>query len=406
MAYHASAEPARPSGRVVVLDSLRGFALWGVLVVNTFIIARPPEGAVDDYGAVLPTDDAIAWLVRAFVSGKFYTLFAFLFGASFALQLGRLRQTGAAPAGWLRRRLVGLLAIGVLHSVLIWNGDILKLYAVLGLALLPLRSLSPGQLLKTSAALLGVFYVLYVAAAIGVVLLSAAPEVSSGAAEPAVGDVFRAGTYLNVTQERLRILLSPRQLAHLLAGLLYIFPLFMLGSWFAARELYRSTESSRRTVGRGLSWSGVLGLGSAAAFLYFGAVLGGARGTWAGAVKVITEQVTNLALGLFYLFGIVAHSHARPDSPLLTALAPMGRMALTNYLLHSVVTTWLMYGYGLGLADQMSATPLLLGASFLYLIQLGLSMLWLRLFRFGPAEWAWRSLTYGAMQPLRPPGAR
>ena len=121
----------------------------------------------------------------------------------------------------------------------------------------------------------------------------------------------------------------------------------------------------------------------------------------AGAAKVIFEQLSHLLLGVFYLSMLVAHSHTRPTSRVLSALAPMGRMALTNYLFHSVVMTWLMYGYGLGMMRRPSVTPLLLGASALYLVQLAMSALWLRSFRFGPVEWAWRSLTYGSLQPLR-----
>ena len=398
-----------------MLDSLRGFALWGVLVVNTTIIARPPDGSLGDYEAVLPTDPLVAWLVRAFVSGKFYTLFAFLFGVSLALQLARMSRRSAAPAAWLRRRLLALLGIGLAHSVFVWNGDILKLYAVLGFGLLTLRAVSPGKLLRVGLVLLALFYLAYSSVAIGIALSSSAPEGATGGgietpagdqAEPrshpgASTDVFLTGSYLEVTRERLRMLFSPRQLALLLAGVLYILPMFMLGSWFASREMHRPTDSNRRDVRRALLWSGLVGLGSCAGFLCFGAVLGRGRGTMTGAAKVAFEQLTNLGLGLFYLSLFVAHSHDRPGSRLLGALAPMGRMALTNYLFHSAFVTWLMYGYGLGLMRQLSVTPLVLGASILYLAQLAMSALWLRVFRFGPAEWAWRSLTYGSFQTLR-----
>lgn len=373
--------PTAPGERQAGLDALRGLALLGVLLVNTLAFSGPLQELGPLAWWTRPADRAVEAALLLAAEGAFYTLFSLLFGYGFGLQLVRAEARGEAAVPRYRRRLGWLLAIGAAHLLLVWRGDILVAYALVGLLLPALRALPPGRLLRRSVALLGLSALLW--AGLGA-LLAAAPAPSADVALYAEGSYGRL-LRLRVADAGAQLLALP----FLAPGLL---GLFGLGLAAARLELARAPERHRALLRRVVTVALPVGLAGKA--LYAALLLSGLG--LAGQVGV-SQGLAGPALGLAYGAWWLPRLARRPPP----ALAALGRMALTNYLAQSVVMTLLFFGYGLGLYGRLgpaASVPLALG---LYALQLALSSWWLRRWRYGPMEWLWRSLTYGRPQPMR-----
>lgn len=410
-------EPAGPitsTERAPVLDALRGLALFGILVANLHAMAQwGAEGAPDPASlATAATDRAADFLHVMLVEGKFYSLFSLLFGIGFAVQLERAAARGEGVGRYVRR-LLWLLAIGLVHLFAVYTGDILTLYALVGLLLVPLRRLPDRALLATAAVLLLVpvtTYALYWLAGIGVAApfwalagAYAASHVPDGMTQY---DVWASGDWSLFFLERrvgafyrMADLVDQMRPAKVLA-------LFLVGLWVGRRRLYadldRWTPLLRRVAFVGLG----VGLPANALWAWLDTqdVLYGGPPDFAGSALGVVQTlgyaagVAPLALGYAALFALAWRSAAGRRAA--GWLAPAGRMALTNYLGQSLVMIALLFGAGLGLVGRLGPTLLWPIALAVVAAQAGLSAAWLARFRFGPAEWLWRSLTYGHAQPL------
>ena len=354
-----AATPTPPQQRLEALDALRGFALLGVLVVNVY----------QSYGLRLsPLDSAVGRWIALLGEGSFYPAFSLLFGLGFALQLGR-----GTPTARFRRRLFWLLAFGLVHGVFIWHGDILASYALIGLLLPYLARASSRDLLLLAGLLYGLSFLLFAALATG-------PDVT-----PSPGDIARAPSYLAALELR-----AERFTAGLLSGVILfggqLLALFALGLYLGRQGVARLL-AERRWLSRAL----VLCLLVAVPILWLYA-----RTPEAPRLLYALEYlVASPLLGFAYLAALALILQIRPRP----ALAAVGRMALSNYLAQSVLCTLLYYAYGLGLYGRLGVAANLLLSLGVFAAQMLFSRLWLRHFRFGPAEWLWRSLTYGQAQP-------
>ena len=365
------AQPLSPTQRNATLDKLRGFALFGVLVVNLF----------QDYSVTVSAPDrVVSTLLRLLGEGSFYPLFSLLFGLGFALYL----RKGEDALKRFRRRLVILLFIGLAHGYLVWRGDILASYALVGL-LLPRFRTGPSKRLMSLA--------------LGLALLSGLlflPLATNPQGQPVSSDsLYATGHYWSIFQLR-----STEYTTSLLSGLVLfgpqLFAFFLVGLVLGRRDLTALT-TDRRFLSRVFSTSLALALPLLALSLFLGDEVVQARGL----SFVLEYFVASPLLGFSYLAGMTLLLQRRVWQRLLRFLAPVGRMALSNYLAQSLICTYLFYGYGLGLYGQLgSATTLVIGV-VIFAVQASISTLWLQVFRFGPAEWLWRSLTYGSVQPLR-----
>lgn len=392
---HPLPQPTDGVGRLEVLDALRGFALFGILLANILYWS----------GWVLGTDaqriawagvDAQAWQYRfhhLFVDGKFYTVFSLLFGAGFALQLDRLVRRGQDGLRIYRRRVLVLLAFGLVHSFVVWDGDILTLYALLGLALPLFRQWSERSLLVVAALL--VFVVPPVGASVvdafGWPADAGAIGLSLRIAE-ALGADTRPESVLDwVGREDLR-----GWLAWVSSGPLYSWGLrleswripkvlgIMLLGMAVGRRLADGRLPADRTLLRKVALAG-LAVGLPASLAY--ALRPGLGQTdW-------SSQLGTLPLALAYaaLFALAWPWMRRALAP----LAAVGRMALTNYLTHSFVGVIVFYGIGFGLVGQLSLVQIHGFAIALFLLQCAFSQWWLRRHAQGPMEALWRRLTYG-----------
>ena len=402
--------PVGDAERIEVVDVLRGFALCGILFVNIMWFKAPGSlGAFSFEGPSL--DRLVAAGVIALAQGKFFTLFSFLFGWGFATQLLRAEERGGGvgfPRRFLRRSAV-LGLIGVVHIALLSEGDILLLYAVVGLLLLSLRHSRPEILLRWVKLLLVVpavvWLLLFGALALGRAFPDGAEEIA--ASDRGTEEAFRTeartttAAYLEPAFARtaatrvqiygrnawLQLVLAPTVLA-----------MFVLGLAAGRRDLARHAVDHRALLRRVRTWGLVIGL-PLAALLAAGMSL---LPTLSALICLaLNGAVAGPLLAMAYGAGIALLWQRPGWQRWLRPLAAMGRMALTNYLLQSVIATLLFYGYGLGLARRVSPSLALLIAAAILAGQVLISGWWMRRYRFGPAEWLWRTLTYGARQPLR-----
>lgn len=378
--------PVRRAERVVALDALRGAAVLGILLVNVQYFQGPQRWLAGGTGEWTGADRGAAYLVTALVEGKFITAFAFLFGVGMALQAARAEARGQPAGPLLVRRLAVLAGFGFVHSFLLWYGDVLLTYAVLGLVLVAARRAAPRTLLAWAGGLAGV-------GALALLGTAALPEQGARGlgdlAEQGVA-AYRSGDYSAMLAQRVRELgvywLSfsfngPWTLAPMLAGL-------AAGRAGLPGRLDRAGPLLRRVAAVGI------GVGLPVSLL--AAIAEPAR---AGAA-VVGAVAPLLSLGYLALGALL---FSRPPGPVSHTLALVGRMALTNYLLQTVLATGVYYGFGLyGRGTLLGALAL---TAVIWAVNLVLSRMWLARFPAGPAEAVWRRLTYGRASVPRTTGS-
>ncbi|MGI5401183.1 DUF418 domain-containing protein [Streptomyces sp. CA-135486] len=378
-----------PPARIGDIDVLRGFALLGILLINAQIMAGPYAG-LGGGPAASALDRAAAWLVTALVATKFYLLFSFLFGYSFTLQQRSAESTAAAFAPRHLRRSAVLFLLGLAHAALLFPGDILMTYAALGLVLFAFREVSPRILLRVAAGLLCAVAVLFLAYGLLLVTMTEPirPEAFAATASETVaayrggpGSVVTANTRLLPDALAGDLLFAADMLAAFLAGL-------AAGRWRALAEPDRHIERMKRIIRRGLP----VGL---AGGVFMAVCSDGpldSRWFYVGrAVGIITAP----ALTAAYACALLLLVRTRAGGRIGDALAPSGRMSLTNYLTQSLVLALVFTGYGLGLYDRVGTAVVLAGCLVLYSAQLALSALLLRHARYGPVEFLLRRATRG-----------
>jgi uncharacterized protein len=384
--------------RVEFLDVLRGFALIGVCAANLFIFSG--YSYMDDaqraaLGSAAADRVALS-LELVFIETKFMGLFSFLFGASFWFFLDRARARGLGGNALFYRRLGWLFVIGAIHGWLLWCFDILRFYALWGL-LLPL-CLRASQRQVLGLALL--FAVVLPATVNGVRAEWFGP---GGESPDALAlQAFSSGGYLDMLRVNWiydwYLTLSVGQISYQVA----IFGRMLLGL-YAARALLFTAPQRHAALLRRIAAIGIV-VGVAGNLVTANHVLdpGDAGGFAAGFAACLVEESGYLALTLTYAAGLALLFQLPRWSGGLRVLAPIGQMALTCYLLQTVFALWLFYGFmpGPQLMGRVGPALLLGLCAASFVLQAGFAALWLRRFRFGPAEWLWRSLTYWKLQPF------
>ncbi len=388
------AEASAPQ-RQPLVDALRGFALLGILVVNiaNFASTYYGMGLPDPMGLSLA--DRCASLVRTFVfETKFYLLFSFLFGYSFTLQMQSAEHDGKAFVPRMARRLVGLWVLGLLHGVLLYYGDILTTYAVLGAVLLVLRR--HGDLFLARCAVGLVLATALLWAAIGYLLtwVGTAPDTRGAYAEAATALAAYRGTPATVIVQHVRelsqvwwmiaLVQAPNALAMFFAG-------FIAGR----RAFFADVGPHRALLRRVLFWGLAVGLPGAA--LYASASLrldSSVREIYGLAATLLTAPFLTAA----YVAGMVLLFQTPRGRVLMDLLAPAGRMSLSNYLLQSLVCAWLFLAYGLRWIGTIGPLAACATAFAIFAVQLVLSRWWLRRFAHGPVEWLLRAFTRGRLR--------
>jgi uncharacterized protein len=417
------ARPIDSTERLALLDVLRGFALCGVFVSNaymwfsgrTFIPRAQLEAAMESASLL---DKIAAYGTGILVFGKFITLFAFLFGLGFSVQMSRAEARGATIAPLYMRRLVVMFLIGAVHLLGLWYGDILTTYALMGFALLLFRNRTDKTLLFWAVPL-----ILVVPLAVDV-LMKALPMLTGGTAEGAKAameaameestqrrartlEAFTSGTYLDVVRANAHYYFNDF-MKPLLAVTFGLLGRFLLGLVAGRRRLFHDAPQHLPFFRKLLGWSllfAVLGSGSVLWVRHLmQQKLLDPQAPWL-MVMMPVRQLNEVGLAAVYVSGIVLLFQRPAWQRLLLVLAPVGRMALTNYLSQTVISLLFFYGFGLGFIGKLGPAALTGLPLAIFCVQVAFSHWWLARFRFGPAEWVWRSLTYGKAQPMRQPTA-
>lgn len=386
-------QPIPPGRRISSIDVLRAIALFGVLAVNLIT-----EFRVSLFQQFLPPfpdgtwwDRAIETAVSVGLELKAFALFSILFGVGLAIQFERLSGK-PARSKLLIRRLVVLLGLGVVHLCLVWNGDILTEYALVGLLALPALYL-PNRLVTTAGLVALVIYAALPLWLSPTFFWSGDAWLHQHVAEATLA--YSQGSWAEVVRYNLREIPDIIPL-HLLVAF-RTFGLFLLGIAVWRTGLLREPEHYRRLISGaailGLTWGfGMSVLDPPGPDSPFHAL---------GPIVSMTTAMAPVVLAIGYgatIIGLFAFTRV---SRVLRVFAPLGRMAFTNYLAQSLIFGWIFFGYGLGLFGRMSASHAIVIGMAVYLVQIAWSHWWLQRFRFGPVEWLWRTLMYGARQPWR-----
>jgi uncharacterized protein len=389
--------PVSKQERITFVDILRGFAVFGILVANmaSYSGQRVNMGNVSD-----PIDKGVLLLIQFLITAKFYSLFSFLFGWGMAVQMRRALAKGRRFAPVFVRRMLILLAFGVLHGVLIWTGDILTLYAVLGLLLLLFRKRSEKFILAAVLAVL-LFSILLTlpwkpVEAFTDVYRAATEFMRYNANDP---NSYANGSYAQITRLRLQDYLWANSNFIFYFG--NVFGMFLLGLYTGKRRIFENIDRHQTLLRRILIAGFVIGVSFNGLLVWQILHPSWQAGDYQRTLLVALRTFGAPALMLFYVSGFILLSQNKNWRARIEPLSAVGRMALSNYLLQSVVATLIFYNYGLGLYGEITPTVGLILTLLIYLSQIRLSAWWFSRYQFGPLEWVWRTLTYGKRQPIR-----
>lgn len=394
--------------RFAILDILRGIALLGICLANfgelSLYTFQP-----DSVTAAMPTasvDNVVRFFQYFLIDGKFYTLFSLLFGIGFSILLDNCQKSGRNGNSVFYRRMTILALTGLLHLVMLWAGDILLLYALLGMLLPLMRKVSNRKLLAASVILLLV-----------PIFIDAFSELTDGRyslmmpVNKAVNyfhaqagiDSENFGTWLRDGQSyrdvlRFNLAGSFIRIGEFIEGnrIFKVFGLFLLGLYVGRKRLYINLSDNRILIVKVRNYGFAIGIPASLIYAW-NAVADHSIGiTGSSALYAISV----VPMGLAYAASIYLwHDRSRIKNR-VTPLANTGRMALTNYIGQSVAGMIIYYGIGFGLGASMGLIYVQLIAVGVFILQMVFSNMWLKYFKYGPLEWIWRMLTYGKVLKL------
>lgn len=388
--------------RIYVLDVLRGVANLGILIANITSFATP--GFSTQFSSNVPERTHAEWLFDAFslvfVNGKFRSILAILFGVGLWMQYERRSGEGTWPWSYLKRTAL-LLALGLLHGYLIWYGDILALYALIA-AMTMIFVKSKDQTLwwmivvlaanafVTAVVLLFLMLRFYGTSGAQEWDLGQAWSIFTSAGETAV---YQSGSWVQQLGVR-AIFYSITLVLNLVIGPL-ILPLFLFGLLLARHGVLQapSEHSAYR------KWCLLLGFGVGLPLSLFGFIPMSARA--AESVQMAFETFVGPLLALGYLMLVAVVVEKGWLRGITSVLAKVGRVALSAYLLQSLLCTFVFYSWGLGLFGKLSPAGLVFVIAGAWIADILFAFVWLRFFRMGPVEWLWRSVSEGKRLGLK-----
>jgi uncharacterized protein len=403
------AAPVAARERVATMDVLRGVALFGVFLVNFMTFAGVGTLATEGQLMSLPHAPLDFTLHRVLVwltVDKANTMFAFLFGLGFYLQMQRLEARGVNFEQLYRRRLTVLLVIGIIHNFFIWTWDILHLYALAGFVLLALRRLSNRGLI-VGGIVLALSGRLFETVLGALASSSSSTDFADPYTETAVllrHKLAVDGDYFGIVANFFNWTMVDYVLSGAIIGwLLYALGRFLIGAWVGRHRWIEDAASYLPGWRRMLRWTlpAGLALDGVACLLGFSSLLPQFE------QREFLEELTHLiavpVLAAGYVSAVVVGFHSAAGHKWLAPFAWTGRMALTNYLTQSLVYGFVLFGVGpgLGLAGNIGTTAVFGTVVGFFALQMVFSRWWLGQFAYGPAEWVWRALTYGNWPKMR-----
>jgi uncharacterized protein len=418
--------PVGSGERVAAVDVLRGCALMGILVINITAFALPDAASYKPAlaGGFSGWNYAVWFVSYLFFDQKMMSIFSMLFGAGLVLMTERSDARGVGLRGIYYRRVGWLLVFGLLHAYFLWEGDILYSYAVCGLLLFPFRRLATTRLIALG--LVVFLTAVPISAAIGLrvkAMHDEGPDAAADTGGPAawirqelrsyLEDALESitpegieknlrtyrGGYWQLFRERATDNVADQTLGFIMWAGPRAGGLMLLGMGLMKLGVFTGKRPTRLYAGMAVFGYGVglpiVGYGmwdlTTHDFEIFHSFIVGNQFNYLGSLAVALGHVGTVML--LYQSGLLRWLFAR--------LAAAGRMALTNYLMQTLICTTLFFGWGFGLYGRLDRMQLAGVIAAVWLFQLAVSPVWLRHFRFGPMEWLWRSLTYWQLQPMR-----
>ncbi|MBL4580712.1 MAG: DUF418 domain-containing protein [Gammaproteobacteria bacterium] len=421
--------PIAAKSRIQSLDVLRGFALLGILLMNILVFAFPFAAYTDPRidGATEGVNLAVFAVMDVLVEGSMRAIFSMLFGAGMLIFLAKRDIEVDLLRGLFYRRTVLLVFFGLVNAyIFIWPGDILYTYGMAGLLLYFFRDFSAVRLTK---------YALAIFLFLGIIHISLHMDARSLRGGVKAVESLPAGTSLSIENEQTLAdwdafleeqFLSPEliqleykarksgyidnviayapfnfmlQTVVLLFSTLWdVLAMMLLGMAFFKWGLLDASRSSRdywllAIVGIGLGLP--LNYLETATYINSGYEI-----YWAGGYRP-SYDIGRLSLAVGYIGIIMLISKHALMPWFRRALAAVGQLALSNYLAQSIICNFIFMGFGLGLFGELQRYQAYLVVLAVWVFQIIFSLIWLQFYRFGPAEWLWRSLTYKQLQPLR-----
>lgn len=403
--------PVDQKERIVLLDALRGLALFGILMVNMPIMFEPISSLLLGAKPDMPLQHIITEsFIKFFFEGKFYVIFSFLFGYGFWLFLNKSAENGSDIVPLYRKRLLFLLLFGLAHIALLWAGDILVFYALFGFLLILFRKSSNRKVIGWAIGIALIPTVLNGLMTLLFGFMSGIPE----ARETLDASIQQRLDTMNqlltnataaYTSGSFGEMVSMRfaEYGALLPGILFFYPvvlaMFLVGMWAARTRIIADYDQHLPFFRKAFWWG--LGIGMAGNIIYVFAYRKAnmaAQDVWS-LLYATFHTIGGIALAAFYVSSVVLLVAKGRASRLINCLAPVGRMALTNYLMQSLITAILFLGCGL--YGEIEIWHGIILTIAIFAIQIPFSKWWLSHYKFGPMEWLWRTLTYGKNQPMK-----
>lgn len=369
--------------RIGVIDALRGFSLFGILLANLLIFQYGIYGKDEwDFG----TADAVGHdILKVFVETSFMPIFAFLFGYGIILMYSSWKEKGFRVKRQFTRRFLALIVLGLLHGILLWEGDILFAYGMMGFFLLLFVKRKPKTLL-----IWGIVVLILTSAfsyGSGGLAMTSEEQTRMDAYVEDTVDIYGSGTFVEIMTHRSQedpLMLGPGLMFLILAlSPFLILPMFLFGMYVAKRQLFNRVEADIAVWKRGALWLTLAGLGLKSMIVWM------PDSGWSGIGYALGGPL--LALGYICLFTAAFHGRS---SLFVRGMEAVGRLSLTNYLLQTVCCIFIFYGFGLGLFASLGIWAGIAIGVLVFSLQAALSLWYSRYFRQGPMEKIIRMFTY------------
>ncbi|MEO5948301.1 MAG: DUF418 domain-containing protein [Chitinophagaceae bacterium] len=407
--------PVKATDRIVFMDVLRGFAILGIFIANLGTGFTWYNESANATGPLLlpKADHTMSFLHHMFIEGKFYSIFSLLFGWGIALQFKRAEAKGINAFSTVRRRLLFMLLLGAIH-LLIWPGDIVFFYALLGFILLPLRKFSNKVLLITGIILILSPILLYwlkmtfpVLNYPADLLIKTGTKVDKSLlnlkSEEDFMNLMKHGSWFDQLKGNITGFFFRYQYLFFVSRVPKVLGMFLIGYVVGRSNFYQNIAQHKKLIYWIIGGGLVFGL---PANYFLAHYMTTAMGDY------FQLKQKGLYQTIFYALGVVPLAMAYAGifmwcfqkaacKKMMSVLAPVGKMAFSNYILQSLVGNFVFLGAGLGYMGQVGPVYFTIFGIAFYILQIIGSTIWLRYFNYGPIEWIWRSATYKKWQPFR-----
>lgn len=394
-------QPIQQQERIITLDVIRGFALLGILLVNMQFFVSPVLFLMLSDVTMFdgPISNAANWFVTIFASGKFFTTFSFLFGIGFFMFMERVSAKGLSVGKVYLRRLVFLLLLGTVHIFLMWSGDILLNYAIAGFLLVLFRKSSITTIKKWAIGLFSlVVFLLGFFSFINSLMenimdedLGFTKDFASLVDESIV--VFQNGSFSEILAFRLAEEI-PIFLPNFIVTVPMVLFIFLIGLYVGKKGVLLNISLHIEWIRKVWKNSLIYGIVLTLLHVVLKTELLIVPFYLHEAVIEVISFVSGLIISFFYISSITLLCQQTQWKNRLSFLAPVGQMALTNYLLQTVICLTLFYGYGFGLYGKIPPELGIFITIAIFTVQIFLSKFWMARFKYGPLERVWRGFTY------------